>query len=484
LTDNSNQVSYEQLPEEEERRNFLYGCFFALLFSLIILAIIYLLFAKKVVEIRQISESRPCLRCHGELLPNFKKRKVHLPFSLKRCTACHTKHGFEELNLVKKIEKEIKKSVKEKAGKKSAISQRVVRITRFRLPKPRQKSKLKYPMRRLCGQCHKGTMAESRFQYSMPPFEKAQCLSCHQPHASNYDDLTKAPIGVICLSCHPKVAKYYSKANLHPPFKAGNCTSCHKPHASNFKPLLRRHPKVLCFACHPSVARLKRKRVQMQPFTQGKCPMCHNPHGSNQKRLLQKPLPDLCFGCHKAIGKLEKKAVKMPPFKNGKCLECHYPHGGDYNKLLRAALQGNKICFRCHANLEANYLPIGHNRIVRNASPYQPEAGVGSCLNCHEPHASNYAGLIQKEQISLCLSCHGPRRYFAHPMGFVYDDPWRGGYLRCGSCHNPMGSGIVRLKRRDRDGLCLSCHLSSDPSYIYYSSGSKKWHRYQIFDSL
>ena len=173
----------------------------------------------------------------------------------------------------------------------------------------------------------------------------------------------------------------------------------------------------------------------------------------------------------------------MPPFRQGLCLGCHFPHGSDNPKLLNAPLENNEICYKCHEQVRGNYESIGHNKYAyTNASPYQPEAGVGSCLNCHEPHGSSYAGLIQKEVILLCLTCHGPRRYFAHPIGFEKTDPWRGGYLTCTSCHNPMGSGITRLKRKDRDGLCLSCHESTDPSYIYFSFGS--FHRYRVPDSL
>lgn len=463
--------------DEEERRRLIAGCLFALLAAALIGAALYLLLNQQVPMIRYEISSRECLRCHAELFPSFKKKRTHYPFLRRACIACHTVHGQQELKkfIIREGEKELKKVKGEKPR---------YYLARFEAPKPAKKSKLRYSKSKLCGDlCHKATLAEANQKYAMPPFEKRQCMSCHEPHASNFDNLTKASIRVICLSCHPKVAKYYSRGVLHPPFKVGNCTSCHKGHASNFKPLLRRSPKTLCFVCHPKIAKLKLKPVKMQPFEQGRCPRCHNPHGSNNRKLLQAPMPSLCFSCHEKIGELQKKAVMMPPFREGKCLTCHLPHASDYEKLLQASLQGNEICYRCHGQLRANYQGIGHNRVIRSASPYQPEGGVGSCLNCHEPHSSNFAGLIQKEQISLCLSCHGPRRYFAHPIGFKWDDPWRGNYLRCSSCHNPMGSGIARLKRRDRDALCLSCHLDTDPSYIYYSVGEKKWHRYQIPDS-
>lgn len=462
--------------DEENRRGFIPGCLLALVAAALIAAALYLLFNQQITTYRQQVASRECFRCHAEMLAGLKKHSTHSPFAEKACTACHTEHGLKELKSVK-----VNPSQTLIPWAMATENSSNYYLTRFKAPKPSAKSVLLYPVSDLCTvQCHRATAAEVNQKYTMPPFANKQCLSCHDPHASDNDNLTKSPIKVLCLSCHPKIAKYYAKAVLHPPFRVGNCTSCHKAHASNFKPLLRRQPKVLCLACHPDIAKLELKAVRMQPFRMGQCPLCHNPHGSDNRRLLQAPVPTLCFRCHSKIGELQKKAVMMPPFREGKCLECHLPHGSDNVKLLQAPLSGNEICFRCHGELRANYQPIGHNRVVRNASPYQPEAGVGSCLNCHEPHASNFAGLIQKEQISLCLSCHGPRRYFAHPIGFKWDDPWRGGYLRCGSCHNPMGSGNPRLKRNNADGLCLSCHMATDPSYVYFSTGAKKWHSYQI----
>lgn len=465
---------YEIVSEDESKRGLIAGCLFPLAAAAIIGALLYSFLTPRVITFRQQVVSRQCLRCHAEMFPFFKKKKTHSPFVKKACAACHTSHGLE---LVKKI----KVASSATAAKKKPAR---VYLTRFKAPKPKKKSRLLYSRAKLCAdKCHKATANEVNQKYSMLPFTAKQCLSCHSPHASDNDHLTRAPMQILCLTCHPKIAKYYAKPTLHPPFKVGSCTSCHKAHASNFKPLLRRPPKILCFVCHPKIAKFKQKPVKMEPFAQGKCPRCHNPHGSVNAKLLQAPLPTLCFSCHEKIGKLQKKAVMMKPFRQGRCLECHWPHASDYSKLLRDSLKGNNICYRCHSQIRPNYLGIGHNRIVRNASPYQPEAGVGSCLNCHEPHASNFSGLIQKEQISLCLSCHGPRRYFAHPIGFKWDDPWRGGYLRCSSCHNPMGSGIQRLKRAERDGLCLSCHMASDPSFIFFSTGKKKWHSYQIPDS-
>jgi predicted CXXCH cytochrome family protein len=312
----------------------------------------------------------------------------------------------------------------------------------------------------------------------MKPFAEKQCASCHKPHSSEIEHLLKAPIKPLCLSCHRKIAKYYFSANQHRPFELGSCDSCHRAHASEIESLLQSNPRTLCLGCHRQIAKLMKLPVKMEPFEEGGCPKCHNPHASPNEKLLRRPLPELCFDCHEKIAEFRRKPVQMAPFRQGLCLGCHRPHASQDAKLLRGPLERNELCYRCHEDIRENYEPIGHNRTITNASAYQPEGGVGSCLNCHEPHGSDFGGLIQKESISLCLSCHGPRSYFSHPFGLKWTDPWNGGYLRCTSCHNPMGSGIDRLKRADRDGLCIGCHRSGDPSYIF----SERWprHGYKI----
>ena len=431
----------------------------------------------------QYVQSRDCMACHQELLPQFKRKATHRPFTLKLCTACHTRHGLESI--------EWTVSVRRLFGFSSSDVKRQGQLGRDEVmtsktaPRPRKKSRLTRPIKKLCGDtCHDNLVTVGlEKKYQMPPFKKKQCTSCHAPHASNQENMLKAAIKPLCLSCHQKIAQYYKEPNLHPPFKAGSCTSCHRGHASNVKPMLRRKPKILCISCHQPIAKFFKMKTKMEPFEQGLCPRCHNPHGTSTDKLLHEPVPTLCLGCHKGIARFKEKPVQMPPFRQGLCLGCHFPHGSDNAKLLVAPLKNNEICFRCHGQLKKNYQPIGHNKYAyTEASPYQPEGGVGSCLNCHEPHGSDYQGLIQREVIALCLTCHGPRRYFSHPLGFDKPDPWRGGYLRCTSCHNPMGTGIALLKRRAKDGLCISCHDRVDPPTIYFSVAP--FHRYRIPDSF
>ncbi len=462
--------------EEEEKKRWAIPplLLFALLAAAAVAAGLAAYLGQLVPDIVQITKSRDCLTCHAELVPDFSRESVHRPFESINCLSCHTEHGLDLVKSVTITEK-LWGRVLGKKEKKSAIPRDKVRSS-DKAPRPKEISKLTMGTKRLCAKaCHDDLVnIENEKTYKMPPFMKKRCMSCHDPHASNQDYLLNAPIKTLCLSCHPTISKYYLRTYKHPPFAVGDCTSCHRGHASNVASLLRRNPKILCLGCHPSVAVRMSLPVKMEPFETGNCPKCHNPHASEYRKLLVKPVPTLCFGCHVGIKKLTSKPVQMPPFRQGLCLGCHRPHASENQKLLRAPLDKNELCYLCHEEIKGNYLSIGHNKVVNNASRYQPEAGIGSCLNCHEPHGSDYTGLIQKEGIALCLTCHGPRRYFAHPIGLAWQDPWRGGYLRCTSCHNPMGTGIVRLKRKDRDALCISCHRADDPGVIYSERGA--WH--------
>lgn len=388
----------------------------------------------------------------------------------------------------------------------------------------------------LCFSCHDflnvsgmGNMADLRKKpYQMPPFAGGQCLMCHYPHGTDNPRLLRNKVPDLCWSCHDalKTGSYDGQARVMTskdwrslpvqmkPYRDGYCISCHYPHGTDYPRLLRNKVPNLCFWCHDyieigpnkeNLANYRGYKVQMKPFKEGKCLSCHYYHASPNKRLLQKPVPDLCFSCHDEIplgvngettATYRKMTYQMKPFKEGKCFNCHYhAHGSPNRRLLKLSLNNNDLCLSCHAEgttgsqdstlkVKADvYKTIKHSQVVRVTSPYQPEAGRGSCLNCHVNHASNNFRLLQKEQISLCRECHKKRTYYQHPVGATWTDPWRGNYLRCGSCHNPMGSGYERLKRKPKDGLCASCHDASNPIYLYYTIFNGKQVKVNVTDA-
>ncbi|OIP19954.1 MAG: hypothetical protein AUK51_00185 [Comamonadaceae bacterium CG2_30_59_20] len=150
------------------------------------------------------------------------------------------------------------------------------------------------------------------------------------------------------------------------------------------------------------------------------------------------------------------------------CPTCHenldvrrVPHlnKGPFPKGLRAEVPA--LCISCHeqALFEGNMVHAPVN--------------TGLCLECHNPHSSNYPGLLKKKPAALCLNCHSDIENSehlisglstkGHPLGNIrenVEDPKRPGKtFYCASCHEPHRSTLPKLSRY---GLgmtsCQTCH--------------------------
>ena len=113
----------------------------------------------------------------------------------------------------------------------------------------------------LCLDCHPLEEALARAYIHQPVIEGG-CIVCHDPHGSNYPMQVVADIPTLCNSCHQIIAKQKNNhpVNGHPVsgFKDPrdlqlqfSCVSCHNPHASDFENLLsEEEPMMLCIQCH------------------------------------------------------------------------------------------------------------------------------------------------------------------------------------------------------------------------------------------
>ncbi len=469
----------------------------AAIFTGLVIAIILLFLLLKPISTSMVRVQ--CFQCHSELQTLLKKKEVHKPFKAGPCTDCHTAHGpnkirsvFQNVSLILQIWRG--KTIKGKTTTEALKSG----------DKPIKKSKLKNDGDKFCYSCHDDKEAKKwqKAKFQHPPFKKGNCLSCHEPHASKYAGIIRQETPKLCPSCH-SLTKWVKRKNQHPPFEKRFCASCHSPHATDVYNHLRQEPKELCTSCHRNIARQFNLPFKMKPFEEGKCPKCHNPHASNYRKLWQKgpKAEDLCFSCHDGSGsklnvkKYKSKPYQMKPFKEGKCLECHYPHGSPAPWLQRISAKEYKegpynFCLKCHKRYKEVFSFIEHSTQTNKDSPFQPKAGKGHCLNCHRPHGSDYFGLVYKEIISLCTTCHPedvfrgwnrkvPKPHIAHPVGLNIKDPWRGNYLRCSSCHNPMGTGLPKLRRKKGDDLCLQCHNADDPTWVKGRNKNKRGKGYK-----
>jgi predicted CXXCH cytochrome family protein len=129
------------------------------------------------------------------------------------------------------------------------------------------------------------------------------------------------------------------------------CSDCHKLHkqetiSQDIEDQLSR-----CVSCHPNQD-LEFKYPYIHPLRerQIKCSDCHNPHSWRHKGMLKKEGDKACGACHADI---MIKAGKHPESKNTnhpsgvvECMDCHNPHGSNFNKVLRHSL--DRICKTCH----------------------------------------------------------------------------------------------------------------------------------------
>lgn len=173
-----------------------------------------------------------------------------------------------------------------------------------------------------------------------------------------------------------------------------------------------------------------------------------------------------CAKCHAKLmtGKVVHGAVPMG------CKTCHtaidpsvVPHRspGATGKALPA--DGTKSCTSCH-----------ERKLFEGKFVHAPIAN-GTCILCHDPHASDNLGLLRKAPVEQCLECHaevtkGPHvvagfSRSGHPLGEVVkgrqpEDPLRPGRpFYCASCHEPHRSDLPVLMRFSKGmGSCQKCH--------------------------
>lgn len=281
------------------------------------------------------------------------------------------------------------------------------------------------------------------------------------------------------------------------------------------------------------------------------CAMCHRAHTSASAIERLDPITgettgsalifgaftgtrdiELCVSCH-GIESLGSESDVQSAFESSsshslspessafgpdpkQCGTCHDTHGtnkdGDgnsYAALLRRyvsveptgfVFQGTEFCATCHVarpdNLYGGLAVWNDTAHAREMTA--PVSGTQViCVNCHDPHGSNFAPMIRKQvqppaapttttivanDRTFCFSCHGsPLRTFGGAT--VYATTGHGSsaatvaptgewvpadYARlvgeCQNCHNPMGApdgaggAIPRMMRRPEGGECFECH--------------------------
>jgi predicted CXXCH cytochrome family protein len=114
------------------------------------------------------------------------------------------------------------------------------------------------------------------------------------------------------------------------------------------------------------------------------------------------------------------------PFINRECILCHE---SEFSEKLRA--ETTKLCADCH---KAYFDPV----------PF-PHAPIkdGKCMECHKPHASPEASLLNKPESEGCAKCHPAEKLRTTPEHAEM------GNAACHSCHEVHGGQKKFLLKGD-----------------------------------
>ncbi|MBK8229616.1 MAG: cytochrome c3 family protein [Candidatus Eisenbacteria bacterium] len=199
-----------------------------------------------------------CLSCHD---PHASKElklmqaSTHAPFAQGNCTACHNPAGGLKATgqaqctlCHSKVKEEMARPVKHPAmsdgeaclnchsphaGAGPSLMKSASEIT-------------------VCGECHDPAMFRGKSSH----LDKTpNCAACHDPHGGENAKLLKASPEQVCLSCHESGEKHNHPlgADFKDPRTDGplTCLSCHNPHASQFDYMLTAdRRRDLCVECH------------------------------------------------------------------------------------------------------------------------------------------------------------------------------------------------------------------------------------------
>lgn len=153
------------------------------------------------------------------------------------------------------------------------------------------------------------------------------------------------------------------------------------------------------------------------------CVSCHTPHGTGNQALLAEHL--------------------HPPVEDG----CDICHEGSFDALAEGGAP--ELCVMCHDDVAeaAAAAPVPHGALE-----------VGSCTDCHNPHAAAQEKLVLSPGAGPCADCHDEQVAGRGEVAHGVID-----LLGCRACHEPHGGANEKMLRRTGSELCLSCHGETGP---------------------
>ena len=307
------------------------------------------------------------------------------------------------------------------------------------------------PVEEDCTTCHSVVVGESGTIVDLVASEPELCLICHDDKAAAVAgdfEAPHAPVMDSCLSCHQTHAA--TQDHLLSVSGSEVCFVCHEPadvNEGHELPVSRSR----CIDCHQphgsETPAMLVGSVVHPPFADGSCEGCHRrPRGTKLRLIIEGAR--LCFACHSDLeGEFGRGSVHTP-VRDGRCVECHQPHMATEKALLRTA--GSELCFTCHGDVE---------KLVKGDGAHA--AAAEDCATCHDPHRSSEPNQLTASMPDLCLMCHDPDENLSS-MHLGADMAT----VTCTECHDPHGSPSGRLLATGSvhapfEDDCATCHRGS-----------------------
>jgi predicted CXXCH cytochrome family protein len=204
---------------------------------------------------------------------------------------------------------------------------------------------------------------------------------------------------------------------------------------------------VSCHAPHASNGKGLLRQNKHAPFAAGNCARCHPGTGGGKAFAIAVSPKDLCTQCHKEIG----EGLQTKPFHHNlddpkSCLNCHNPHASNPQHLLLA--EQKVLCMRCHFN----------DTGTKDKASFITHGGM-DCSNCHAPHGADNEKYLKAADLDLCFGCHESAHKASHPVGPGVIDKRTGKAVTCLSCHKLHGADFDKYLPLDpKWELCIQCH--------------------------
>ena len=211
-----------------------------------------------------------------------------------------------------------------------------------------------------------------------------------------------------------------------------------------------RHDKITNFFRH-SVHGEQIKPETKMPLVN--CESCHGPgamhaaSGGEKARIIgpstwtQEQATGFCLACHVKTVKLRFWYGSAHQRAGLMCHDCHKVSFSrvENDRLVFKGATLMEACIRCHA--EKRIALTQRSRHPLRDSTRPDFEGNMTCVDCHNPHGSVAAHLIDADSINdKCWQCHMEKR-------FPLQDGHPAAAEDCMDCHTPHGSNFPNLLR-------------------------------------